>query len=184
MFCNSRKSSFLQLSRILIIITNKYFIHQTKIKKEKKMKNLIYVVLLVFIVGIAGCGKKDTDVTVKTSGDNKTDVKTKDVDVSTGKLPDDFPSDIPQYKDAKILASAKTAMGTTVTFEINDKAKAVADFYKTEMKKSNYDADKNNDMMATDKGGVLVFKKGGKDYTFTYGYNDATSKTSLVILIK
>jgi hypothetical protein len=161
------------------------------------MKNLSYAILTAFILtlAISGCGKTDkTDVTTKTEDSKKTDdkktddpkvdIKTKDADVTTGKLPDDFPSDIPQYKDAKILASAKTAMGTTVTFEINDKAKAVADFYKTEMKKSGYDADKNNDMMMTDKGGVMTFKKGGKDYTLTYGYNDATSKTSLVILIK
>ncbi len=151
------------------------------------MKNLSYAVITVFIFAlfISGCGKKDdkTDVTVKTDN-NKTDVKTKDVDVSTGKLPDDFPKDIPQYKDAKILASAKTAMGTTVTYEISDKPKPIGDFYKDEMKKAGYDADKNNDMMMTDKGGVMVFKKGGKEYSFTYGWNDATSKTSLVILIK
>jgi hypothetical protein len=75
-------------------------------------------------------------------------------------------------------------MGTTVTYEINDKAKPVADFYKSEMSKAGYDADKNNDIMMTDKGGVMVFKKGGKEVSLTYGYADATSKTSLVILIK
>lgn len=152
------------------------------------MKNFIYVFLAVFIIGITGCSKKDekTDVTTKTedSKDKGTDVKTKDVEVSTNKLPSDFPSDIPQYKDSKILGSAKTPQGTAVTFEINDKAKAVADFYKTEMKKSGYDADKNNDMMATDKGGVMIYKKGGKEISLTYGYDDATSKTSLVVLIK
>ncbi len=152
------------------------------------MNKFIYVFLAVFIIGITGCSKKDekTDPTTKTedSKDKGTDVKTKDVDVSTTKLPSDFPSDIPQYKDSKITASVKTPQGTAVTFEISDKGKAVADFYKTEMKKSGYDADKSNDMMATDKGGVLIYKKGGKEVDLTYGYDEASNKTSLVILLK
>jgi len=145
------------------------------------MKNFIYLVLVLFVVGIAGCGK--TDVKVDKTGET-TDVKTKDAEVTTGKLPADWPSDIPTYKDAKILASAKTAMGTTVTYEISDKLKPVGDFYKEEMKKAGYEADKNNDMMMTDKGGVMTYKKGGKEVTLTMGYADATSKTSLVILLK
>jgi hypothetical protein len=145
------------------------------------MKNFIYLVLILFVVGIAGCGKTDVKVDKTTEG---TDVKTKDVEVSTNKLPADWPSDIPTYKDAKILASAKTAAGTTATFEISDKVKPVSDFYKSEMKKAGYDPDKSNDMMMTEKGGVLMFKKGGKEVSFTMGYTDATSKTSLVILVK
>ena len=148
------------------------------------MKNLIYLVLLAFIVGFVGCGKTDK-VDVKT--DSKTegvDVKTKDAEVTTGKLPADWPTDIPTYKDAKILASAKTPQGTTVTYEISDKLKPVADFYKDEMKKGGYEADKSNDMMMTDKGGVMIYKKGGKEVDLTMGYADATSKTSLVILLK
>ncbi len=144
---------------------------------------------MVFVLALTGCGKKD-DVSTKT-GDTKveknkegTDVKTKDVEVSDNKLPSDFPSDIPQYKDSKILASAKTSQGTAVTFEINDKAKAVADFYKTEMSKNGYESDKNMEMMMTDKGGIMMYKKGGKQYSFTYGYDDASAKTSLVILIQ
>src|SRR5437667_4202485 len=99
-------------------------------KKEKLMlltgKNLIYVLLFMFVLGIAGCGKKDEKVDIKT-GDTKieknkegTDVKTGDVEVSDNKLPSDWPSDIPQFKDSKILASAKTPQGTAVTFEIKD----------------------------------------------------------------
>ena len=73
--------------------------------------------------------------------------ETKDVEVSDNKLPSDFPSDIPQFKDSKILASVKTPQGTAVTFEINDKPKAVEEFYKSEMSKSNYTSDKNMEMM-------------------------------------
>jgi len=157
-----------------------------QIKERKTMKHLVYEVILVFIIGLGGCGKTDkTDVTVKTDDKTKdVDVKTKDATVSTGKLPDNYPSDIPQYKDAKILASASTAQGTTVTFEIPDKLKAVADFYKDAMKKGGYDADKNNDMMMTDKGGIMTYKKGGKDFTLTMGYDDARSVTSLVLVYK
>src|SRR5947209_6353874 len=102
------------------------------------MKNLIYLVLFVFIAGFAGCGK--TDIKVDKTNET-TDIKTKDAEVTTGKLPADWPSDIPAYKDAKVIASAKTAAGTTVTYEINDKAKPVGDFYKSEMTKAGYDAD-------------------------------------------
>ena len=154
------------------------------------MKKLSCLIAIVFVLAITGCSKKD-DVSTKTdtktdtkTNDTKTDIKTKDAEISDNKLPSDFPSDIPQYKDSKILASAKTPQGTAVTFEINDKSKAVADFYKTEMKKSGYEADKNMEMMMTDKGGVMMYKKGGKQVSFTYGYDDASSKTSLVIVLQ
>jgi hypothetical protein len=158
-------------------------------QKFTVLNNLALVIILAFIIGIAGCGKKD-DISTKT-GDTKveknkegTDVKTGDVEVSDNKLPSDWPSDIPQFKDSKILASAKTPQGTAVTFEIKDKPKAVSDFYKSEMNKSGYTSDKNMEMMLTDKGGIMIYKKGGKEVSFTYGYDDATSKTSLVVLIK
>jgi len=153
------------------------------------MKNLSFAIFLICILALTGCGKKD-DVSTKT-GDTKvdktkegTDIKTKDAEVSDNKLPSDFPSDIPQFKDSKILASVKTPQGTTVTFEINDKPKAVGEFYKSEMSKSGYSSDKNMEMLMTDKGGIMIYKKGGKEVSFTYGYDESTSKTSLVILIK
>ncbi len=150
------------------------------------MKHLTLAVLLLFVIGLSSCGKKDdskVDVTTNKEGTD-VNVKTKDVDVSTNKLPADWPSDLPTYKDAKLLASAKTPQGSTATYEISDKLKPIADFYKDEMKKAGYDADKSNDMMMTDKGGVMVYKKGGKEVDFTMGYADATSKTSLVVLVK
>src|ERR1041384_654258 len=142
------------------------------------MKNLIYVLIAVSIFA-AGCGKKDdvTKTDVKTDKQG-TDVKTKDAEISDNKLPSDFPSDIPQYKGSKIIASVKTPQGTAVTFQTDDKPKSVSEFYKSEMSKSGYDADKNMEMMMTDKGGIMVYKKGGKEVSFTYGYDDATSKTS------
>jgi hypothetical protein len=149
------------------------------------MKKLIYLVLVVFIAFVAGCGK--TDVKTDSKTDTKTegiDVKTKDVDVSTNKLPADWPTDIPVYKDAKLLASAKTPQGSTATYEISDKLKPVGDFYKDGMKKAGYDPDKSNEMMMTDKGGVMIYKKSGKEVDITMGYADATSKTSVVVLVK
>lgn len=148
------------------------------------MKNLVYLVLVLFVVGFIGCGKTDkTDVKVDKTTEG-VDVKTKDVDVSTSKLPADWPTDIPVYKDAKLLASAKTPQGSTATYEISDKLKPVGDFYKDEMKKAGYDPDKSNDMMMTDKGGIMMYKKGGKEVDITMGYADATAKTSVVVLVK
>ncbi len=149
------------------------------------MKHLTLAVLLLFVIGLSSCGKKDDKVDVTTNKEGTdVNVKTKDVDVSTNKLPADWPSDIPTYKDAKLLASAKTPQGSTATYDISDKLKPVADFYKDEMKKAGYDADKTNDMMMTDKGGIMVYKKGGKEVDLTMGFADATGKTSLVILVK
>ncbi len=144
------------------------------------MKKLIYLVIVVFMAAMVGCGKTDK-VDTKTDG---TDVKTKDVEVSTTKLPSDWPSDIPVYKDAKLLATAKTPQGSTATYEISDKLKPIGDFYKDEMKKAGYEADKSNDMMMTDKGGIMMYKKSGKEVDLTMGYADATGKTSLVVLVK
>lgn len=152
--------------------------------KTKTMKNLFCILLAVTIFSVAGCGKKDdvkTDVKTDKQG---TDVKTKDAEISDNKLPSDFPSDIPQFKDSKIIASVKTPQGTAVTFQMDGKPKDVSAFYKSEMSKSGYEADKNMEMMMTDKGGIMMYKKGGKEVSFTYGWDESSSKTSLVILIK
>src|SRR5437867_1206468 len=141
------------------------------------MKNLIYTILLLSVVVWIACSKKNeaTQTEIKTGNNNV---------IRENALPDGFPSDIPIYKDAKNMGSVKTSGGSTVTFEINDKAKAVGDFYKQELVKNGYEADPNNDKMSNDNQGVISFKKGGKTVDLTYKYNDAKGKTMLTILIR
>jgi hypothetical protein len=144
------------------------------------MKNIIYGVILLFVVCF-GCSKKNenTDQPIKTE-----DIKPKNTEVLTGRLPDDFPKDIPLYKDAKILTSGKSEGITTVTFEIDDKAKSVGDFYKQIMPKNGYEPDKNNNMITNVAAGIISFKKGIKTFDFSYRYNDEKGKTILTIMIK
>lgn len=69
-----------------------------------------------------------------------TDPKTgQTVDVGSGKLPDNFPSDFPQYPGAKVQSAVsgndtqKDQNGMWVTFTTNDSVDKVAIFYKNEL---------------------------------------------------
>lgn len=139
------------------------------------MKYLIYLITVLFFAGEMGCSKMNDlkNVNIKTPDGNE---------ISTNKLPEGFPADFPIYKDAKIITSTKTGKNFTITFEINDKADAVGNFYKTELPKAGYEADKDNDkMMASDRG-IITFQKSGKYFDLTYNYKEAAGKTYLTVL--
>jgi hypothetical protein len=79
------------------------------------MKNLIFSIIIFFIIAVVGCSKKDepqqkTETSTKTE-DVKT-VKPKDTVSTIPKLPAEFPDDFPIYKGAKIISSYKRRVGT------------------------------------------------------------------------
>jgi hypothetical protein len=55
------------------------------------------------------------------------------MDVNSGKLPADYPSDVPVYKDVKITVaqSISEKNGRNLVMETGDAAEKVAGFYKT-----------------------------------------------------
>lgn len=57
------------------------------------------------------------------------------MDVGGGKLPDDYPKDVPVYKDAKIVVTQTISEkdGRNLVLESDDSAEAIANFYKKEL---------------------------------------------------
>ncbi len=140
------------------------------------MRKIVYLLTVLFLISITGCSKKSG-----TNSDTKKTTSGNEVS-SDNKLPDSFPADFPIYKDAKIAGSTKVSGKITVTFEINDKADAVGNFYTQELPKAGYEAEKNNDKMMKNNGGIISFKKGGKIYDLTYTYKEGAGKTYLTVL--
>jgi hypothetical protein len=157
-----------------------------------KMKSRSFITLFFLIVVVLSCGKKQEKIEVisKTEEVKTTDAVSKKEDLKNNndstlkKLPDDFPSDFPIYKNAGIMSSSKTPDGSTLTFEIDDNIQAVGDFYKSEMLKNGYKAISDNNIVLSNKGGIITYSKGGREFELKFRYNDAASKTILIISIR
>ncbi len=151
------------------------------------MKNLTYINLFFIIIFISACSKKE-EQPQKTEAPKTEDVKKVnpvDTAITTAKLPGEFPDDFPVYKNAKIISSTKGGTGPIVSMKSKDKASDVGNFYKTEMSNKGYNADKYNDKLMHDDGGIQVFTKDGKQYTISYHYNnDHTSITIAMTDVK
>lgn len=96
-------------------------------------------------------------------------------------LPADFPKDIPQPKNAKVLGSLNSSEGTVVTFESNDKVLDIVEFYKDEMKKGGYSLSEEGESLVSDKGGLINWSKGDKIAGLMLGFDKDKNITSLVI---
>lgn len=147
------------------------------------MKHLSLILFILIVIAAAGCSKKESGekpgVTV-----TKDEMKTKNVDVQESKLSDEFPKDVPIYKDAKVITSTKTSKELITSFEIKDKGRSVAEFYLQEMKKSGYTGDKENNNMMKDNTGIITFQKEGRLVSFVYNYKEESGKTMLTISVR
>jgi hypothetical protein len=119
------------------------------------MKTSIYIIVLLSFVLVFGCGKK-SDTTKKdgekTEQTEKTDEKKDNTSGSDQKgdksgisdlgltegLPSNYPKDIPQPPNSKCMGSLNSSEGTVVTFESSATVKQIIDFYKEEMKNSDF----------------------------------------------
>lgn len=99
-------------------------------------------------------------------------------------LPANFPSDIPQPKNAKTLGSLNSSEGTVVTFESTDMVPDIVNFYKEEMKKNGYAISEGGENLVSDKGGLINWKKDSKEVGLMLGYDKDKNITSLVITYK
>lgn len=102
----------------------------------------------------------------------------------TAGLPSNFPSDIPQPKNAKVLGSLNSSEGTVVTFESSDKVADIISFYKEEMKKNGYETTEEGETLISDKGGLINWKKNSKQVQLMLGFDKDKNITSLVITYK
>ena len=162
-------------------------------------KYLTIVLLISFLISFgtfSSCGKKEqTD----TGGEKKEDVKTSteqpkqdkpteqnkpsnDLGISEG-LPKDYPSDIPQPKNAKNMGYLTTSEGTVVTFESDEKPKDVYDTFTAQIEKNGYKKDENGALMSDD-GGLALWKKDTKECSVMLAWDKDKKKSSIVVTYK
>lgn len=114
---------------------------------------------------------------------SSTENKQNDLGMTPG-LPGDFPKDVPTPKNSKTLGSLNSTEGTVVTFETTDLVPDIISFYKDEMKKAGYEVIEGSENLVSDKGGVLNWKKAGREVGLMMGYDKDKQITSLVITYK
>jgi hypothetical protein len=89
----------------------------------------IFSLFLILVVGvvISGCGKSPT-----APGDGTSLSEKGDTQLNIGKIPDDFPTDVPVYKNIK--SSKAITGGVKLLHMQSDDSKAqILDFYKKEL---------------------------------------------------
>jgi hypothetical protein len=170
-----------------------------KINQMKEFSKFLLILSLLFFVACGNDGDSDSD---KKDDAGKEEVEKDENKTSSGKteteeqeesglgsndlglsegLPGDFPEDIPQPENGKCLGSIITSEGTVVTFESTDKVKDVVEFYKERMESSGYELSEGGEILVSDQGGLIGWKKGEKEIGLMLGYDKDEEITSVVI---
>lgn len=143
-------------------------------------------------------GEKILEKTIESQTGNKVDINSENgqMNVQTdqgtmsintggsGKLPENFPSDMFTYSDAKIIFSLAGAKGTndyTVTYQTATSFTDAANKYKQEMTGSGWTKESELNMGA-EEAAMLTFKKGLKSVAVSIGKsteNDSLGKTTI-----
>jgi hypothetical protein len=156
----------------------------------KNNKTLLIVILILSIgVFFSGCGKKEET----SSGEKKEDVKTEEPGKTTEGtksnelgimegMPKDYPSDVPQPKNAKCMGSLNTSEGTVVTFESTDKPKDVLAEFTTELEKNGYK--KSEGEMMGENGGLAMWTKDKKEVSLMLAWDKEKNTSSVVVTYK
>lgn len=163
-----------------------------------KMKTILKLFLLVVVLGFYSCGndaKEETEV----KNDEGTEVAGSDVTKETGKagdedeldtsndlgmtpgLPPDFPNDVPQPPKSKVLGSLNSSEGTVVTFESEIPIKEIVDFYKQNLSDAGYNLSEGGEMLITEQGGLIGWKKDNKEVSLMLGRDTEKGITSIVV---
>lgn len=178
------------------------------------MKEFILLFVFAFVISFNGCDDKKevsgdkNDPSVKenkaeqkepssgikpegtnTTGEANTDPSKQEPDKSnelgmTPGMPANFPADIPQPKNSKVIGSLTSTEGTMVTFESNDKVQEIINYFKEEMTKNGYAVSEDGELITPDKGGLINWKKGTKEVQLVIGYDKDKNISSLVITYK
>lgn len=158
---------------------------------HKYLLNLFFIIFIAAAVYTSGCGKKENTSSGDQSGDTKTeeqkkeeiktDSKNNELGITEG-LPGDYPSEIPQPKNAKVLGSLNTSEGTVVTFESNDKPKDIFSQFSDELEKNGYS--KAEGEMMSDDGGMALWNKDKKEVSIMLAWDKEKSISSIVITYK
>lgn len=157
---------------------------------NKNLLNLLLILFTAAAVFASGCGKKD-DTTGEQSGDSKTEeqkkVETKtditgnELGIKEG-LPADYPSDVPQPKNSRVLGSLNTSEGTVVTFESDDRPKDIFAEFSGELEKNGYAKAEGESMK--DDGGMALWNKEKKEVSIMLAWDKDKNISSVVITYK
>lgn len=156
----------------------------------KNYFNLLFVLLISSFIFFAGCGKKESsgDKTVDTTHVQKqdqttgqTENKTNELGIKEG-LPADYPPDVPQPDNSKVLGSLNTSEGTVVTFESDNKPRDIFNQYSAALEKNGYK--KADSEMMKDEGGMAVWNKDKKEVSIMLALDKEKNKTSVVVTYK
>jgi hypothetical protein len=154
---------------------------------------IIFLLLFTFVL-LNGCGKKEsTDKT--TAGDKKEQTNTDqkvagDQNQTQGKnelgitegLPKDYPSEVPQPKNAKCLGSLNTSEGTTVTFESTERPRDIMADFASNVEKNGYK--KGEGEMMSDDGGMSLWNKDKKEVSIMLAWDKEKKISSVVVTYK
>lgn len=115
-----------------------------------------------------------------------TDPKTGEtVNIGTGKLPENFPSDFPQYAGAKVESSLTgsqtgTAGGFWVTFSTPDEMAKVVQFYKTELKNKGWTVTGTMDVGAVT---TYTVEKGSMEGSVAVSSDGSNENTAIMVTL-
>jgi hypothetical protein len=155
-------------------------------------KTTILLLLLFAFVLLNGCGKKE-ETGKNTVGDKKeltnagdqkapeTQNKSNELGITEG-LPKDYPSEVPQPKNAKCLGSLNTSEGTTVTFESNERPRDIMADFASNVEKSGYK--KGEGEMMNDDGGMSLWNKDKKEVSIMLAWDKEKKISSIVVTYK
>jgi len=151
---------------------------------------LLLTLLLVSAVWLSSCGKKETTTGGDTkdqkteeqkTGEQKKETKSNELGITEG-LPANYPSDVPQPKNSKVLGSLNTSEGTVVTFESTDRPKDVLAGFAGELEKNGFKKDEGE--MMSEEGGLALWKKDNREVSIMLAWDRDKNVSSVVITYK
>jgi hypothetical protein len=143
----------------------------------------------------AGCGNKQEQ---QTAGDNKVSTPPDQQQQNTQQnqtttenksganelgiregMPADYPKDVPQPVNSKILGSLNTSEGTVVTFESTDRPKDVLAPFAAEVEKAGFK--KADGEMMNDEGGMTAWNKDKREVSIMLAWDKDKKVSSVVV---
>ena len=156
---------------------------------KNKLYMIIGGVVVVLIVGgslMRGLGRSLTGGNVDNNINGSTTYSNSDGSVTVGgnKLPDNWPSDTPKYKNAQILSVVNSnpqtgEAGLAVSFSTSDSAQTVVDFYKKELASNGWTVEQT---VATEAGTIMAATKDNRNFGI-YIINSEDGKVSVTVSI-
>ena len=174
---------------------NKSSITQFNPSNKPKFLIGIIIVILLLLGGVGFVMQSNTvqDMVDSTSqgtnssgnnqnGDGSVTVETENgkIEITEGKVPDNFPDDIAIYKGASVEKATNAENESSVELKTDDKVSKVADFYKKSLKENGWKEIESID----DKGSVLLQNEKDDRTAIILITTDKTdNKTSITIAV-